>query len=850
MSNYQTLQYLVQFSYDKASLKEIQDALNNIKKLQEESGKKKKGGKSDAQEQALHLDELSRAYVKYTGKLREQSNQTNKYKADLKKLNDVERENGRLTGAQKQQKEAIITAQKQVRQEQNKERNNLIAINQAADTTGNSYENMRTRMKALSVQIRNTQDPMGKNKEAVQMMQKEYDQLNTKLKKMDSAMGNHQRNVGDYVSSIRSAASAIAVWQGPLGPLAGRLNSLATTLKKVKEMQMANAGASKTLGANIRFLMGATGLGLLIVVLGSVNAFLTKTERGQKAAAIASAGLEAVMNTLGDVFIKVGEAIYNAFKNPQKTISELWAGIQSFTKNILKPTEVFEKVRDSINAVFDDPKTAVKNLWNAIKENIVNRFNSVIDTFGYVGKALEAAFNFDWDAFNENAAAAGSSIVDVVTGVEGTVGKVKESAIALGQSIANGLQPAIDFAVDLGEKIKENVKAQQEEEAILFDMIKLQRELNTARAEQDALIQKTRRYVRENRHEMIEGMRQLDDTIAKEKALGEQIKEKFGEELRIQRARTDRFESDVKEKDKLAEMEAEYYRLLADNETKVMRLQRDRNTVETRYLMMQFKEQKDYLQRRLGLMDEENQRILQSKRGLLNELKVAEKAHTEVFGNEQLKKEMLYQYFIEESRRLEAAGFTKDEAMRRAKANAELRIEKEQLDSEREVAEIRRQYNEQLFDSIQDAAFSSATAIFGERKLIASAETVVDTLKGAQRAFAANPNPIGIAQAAAIVAQGVTAIKKINSTQKGSKSVGSTAASSASAASIANAPSENFGLVEAQMNALPTEIASQLGGTQNQMNPTFILEGEFDSEFLSIKVQEGNNARYGQTVGV
>jgi len=179
-----------------------------------------------------------------------------------------------------------------------------------------------------------------------------------------------------------------------------------------------------------------------------------------------------------------------------------------------------------------------------------------------------------------------------------------------------------------------------------------------------------------------------------------------------------------------------------------------------------------------------------------------------------------------------------------------LRIEQEQLDSEKAVAEIRRQYNEQLFDSIQDAAFSSATAIFGERKLIASAETVVDTLKGAQRAFAANPNPIGIAQAAAIVAQGVTAIKKINSTQKGSKSVGSTAASSASAASIANAPSENFGLVEAQMNALPTEIASQLGGTQNQMNPTFILEGEFDSEFLSIKVQEGNNARAGQTIGV
>ena len=313
MSNYQTLQYLVQFSYDKASLKEIQDALNNIKKLQEDSNRKKKGGKSDAEQQALHLDKLSRSYVKYTSRLREQSNQTNKYKADLKKLNDVERENGRLTGSQKQQKEAIITAQKQVRSEQNRERSNLIAINQAAETTGNSYDNMRTRMKALSVQIRNTQDPMGKNKEAVQKMQKEYNELNTKLKSMDSSMGNHQRNVGNYTASIRQAASAVAVFQGPLGPLAGRLNSLATTLDKIKAAQLGAAAGTRTLGASIVSLMGMTGLGLLIVMLGSVMKFLRGTERGQMALRVSTAGFTAVISTFTDQIIKFGEIIFKIF---------------------------------------------------------------------------------------------------------------------------------------------------------------------------------------------------------------------------------------------------------------------------------------------------------------------------------------------------------------------------------------------------------------------------------------------------------------------------------------------------------------------------------------------------------
>ena len=122
---------------------------------------------------------------------------------------------------------------------------------------------------------------------------------------------------------------------------------------------------------------------------------------------------------------------------------------------------------------------------------------------------------------------------------------------------------------------------------------------------------------------------------------------------------------------------------------------------------------------------------------------------------------------------------------------------------------------------------------------------VVDTLKGAQRALSENPppSPSGVAAAAAAVAKGAIALRKINSTKKGDKSVGG-------ATSVANVPTENFGLVDAQANMLPTEIASQLSSMQPQMNPTFILEGEFDSEFLSIKVQEGNNARAGQTIGV
>jgi len=846
MSNYQTLQYLVQFSYDKASLKEIQDALNNIKKLQDEANRQK-NNKNDAQQQALHLDKLSRAYVKYTGRLREQSNQTNKYRADLKKLNDIERENGRLTGAQKQQKEAIITAQKQVRQEQSKERSNLIAINQAADITGNSYDNMRMQMKALSVQIRNTQDPLGKNKAAVAMMTKEYDQLNNKLKLMDRSMGNHQRNVGNYTASIRQAASAIAVFQGPLGPLAGRLNSLATTLDRVKAAQLGAAAGTRTLGASIMTFMGMTGLGLLVVMLGSVMKFLRGTERGQMALRVSTAALTAVTSTFSDAVIKLGEFIYNAFKNPQESLSQLWAGIQSFTNNILKPTEVFEKVRDSISAVFTDPVSAVKALWEAIKNQLVVRLSSAIDVFGFFGDAVKAALTLDKEAFAEAAKGAGASILDVITGVEDTGAKIAKTAINIGNGLVSGLKTAIDFTVDFGKQIADNVKEMTAEEKALNAIIIRQRELGVERAIQNADLQKARRFARENRFEMEKGIEVLDAVIANEKRLAAEELATFKQQLDIQRARTDRFESTIEEKDKLAEMEAQYYTMVQEQETRLMRLIRDRNTLETRRDEINFKRQKDLANQRETILQLETDQRINAVRGMYNQLNVLQDSYNTRFLSAEAKAQREYLYMVEELARLRQQGFTGQEQAEMAARNVRLRMEREEFDAKKQLTDLEIQFQREKFDTIQDAAVSGLTAIFGESKAIASASTIVDTLKGAQRALADNPppSPVGIAAAAAVVAKGAIALRKINSTKKGDKSVGG-----AGSATVANVPTENFGLVESQSTMLPTEIASQLGGMENQFNPVIVLEGEFDSEFLSIKVQEGNNARAGQTIGV
>jgi chromosome segregation ATPase len=81
--------------------------------------------------------------------------------------------------------------------------------------------------------------PLDDTSGKLQELQKQYSENNVKLKAFDASIGNSQRNVGNYKTALTGIeeglsglASAIAVGQGPLGPLSGRINAAATMLRK------------------------------------------------------------------------------------------------------------------------------------------------------------------------------------------------------------------------------------------------------------------------------------------------------------------------------------------------------------------------------------------------------------------------------------------------------------------------------------------------------------------------------------------------------------------------------------------------------------------------------------------
>jgi hypothetical protein len=94
-------------------------------------------------------------------------------------------------------------------------------------------------------------------------------------------------------------------------------------------------------------------------------------------------------------------------------------------------------VVDYFKAIFEDPVGALKDFGNAIKENLIERLNSVIDTWGLLGKAVSEFFSGDFEKSWETLKDAGKEAVDVVTGIDNTVDKVTETVTKAAESFTN-----------------------------------------------------------------------------------------------------------------------------------------------------------------------------------------------------------------------------------------------------------------------------------------------------------------------------------------------------------------------------------------------------------------------------
>ena len=103
--------------------------------------------------------------------------------------------------------------------------------------------------------------------------------------------------------------------------------------------------------------------------------------------------------------------------------------------------------------VFENPTKYLKKFGDLVKENLIERFNSFLDTIGFVGEAIKKVFEGDFAGAMESVKKAGKESVDIFTGVNNTVDRTGKALGEAADAIAN-------YAVKTFKASEANVKLQ------------------------------------------------------------------------------------------------------------------------------------------------------------------------------------------------------------------------------------------------------------------------------------------------------------------------------------------------------------------------------------------------------
>jgi len=320
---------------------------------------------------------------------------------------------------------------------------------------------------------------LNKLTEAIKSTAKEAEGLNktmeTDAKKAADAMAASEAKLGEAVTkttlSMRDARSELGKKIKDFGAFGITIGGGVEKLKQMKDMLVlfkqgfigsvaatdtqkkgiesltkafgGGQGAIKTFvtGMNlVRVAVLSTGIGVLVLALGGLIAFFTRTNEGAELLEKKMAGLKAVFNVLSDSLADVGKSIVKAF---------------------------------------EDPKQAVTDLYELVKENIINRFQAIPLLFGAIQKGIEAAFELDPTKAKEALKEAGQAFVQFSTGFD----KDQQNKGAdYFKNLANEIQAAKKAGEDLQDRREQ---LQEAEIAAIYKIAKLRSDLTKQRQVSD-----------------------------------------------------------------------------------------------------------------------------------------------------------------------------------------------------------------------------------------------------------------------------------------------------------------------------------------------------------------------------
>ena len=522
-------------------------------------------------------------------------------------------------------------------------------------------------------------------------------------------------------------------------------------LKDVEKASDKTSGGVKKIGGALK----ALGIGLIIA---GFTKFVEVLNENQKVA---------------DFFSITFEALSLAFNDFFNFILSNTGAITNFFK-----------------AAFDDPVQNMIDFGIAIKENIIERVQSTIDTLGYLAEAVVKVFKGDFAGALDAAKNAGKELVDVVTGVDDSFDKTAEVVTKVAIATSNYVKETIKGAT-------ENVN--------LAKTAELAAVANQGLIEKYDLQAEKLRQVRDEERNTIAERKKANDEL--NAVLDEQEKTMLANANAILAAAQAQFKKNGNDENQIALLEAQNevlavqaqvagFRseqkandLALDREQKELNqsisdAEAERNQAQSEFTAEQIENDYLRLQAQLDIAKQEDE--IESKR--LTEKRDQYKQGTQAYvdANNEL---LTYQ---------------------QENANTQVQIEKD-------LNKNKKQLTTQALTDM--ATIVGKNSKFG--KAIAIVQAIRDTYAGATKALAQG-GIFGFIGAAAVIAGGIANVKTITSTPEPTPPSGASVGGSGSVPAMPSAPPA-FNVVG---QGETSQLADAIGGQANEPVRAYVVSND------------------------
>ncbi len=509
-------------------------------------------------------------------------------------------------------------------------------------------------------------------------------------------------------------------------------------MKEVEDASKDTAGGVKKIGSALK----AVGIGLIVAAFAKFTEVLNENQK------------------VADFFSITFETLSLAFND--------------FFNFILSNTST---ITGFFKAIFDDPVQSIIDFGIAIKNNIIERIQSSIDTLGFLAEAVVKVFKRDFAGAMDAAKNAGKELVDVVTGVDDSFDKSAE---------------AVDKVVTATTNyVKETVKAATEN-VNLAKTAELAAVANQGLIEKYDLQAETLRQVRDEERNTIAERKKANDEL--NAVLDEQEKAMLANANAILAAAQAQFDKNGNDENQIALIEAQNELLAVqaqvagfrseqkandlalDREQKELNqsisdAEAERNKAQSDFTAEQIENDYLRLQAQLDIAQKESE--IESKR--LTEKRDQYKQGTQAY--EDANNELL--------------------AYQQENANTQVQIEKDLNKSKKDLT------TQALTDM---ATIVGKNSKFG--KAIAIVQAIRDTYAGANKALAQG-GIFGFIGAAAVIAGGIANVKTITSTPEPTPPAGASVGGGSAIPPTPSAPPAFNVVGQGETSQLADAIGSQ-----------------------------------------